>query len=553
LSLVNPLRAVWWLFTSVRFAIVLLLLLAVVSLVGVLAPQMPANVRGDAMLEAQWLEDKTGGLPFAGTMEQVGVFDVFHQRWFALLLAVTVASTGAYIMSRLPGAWRTATRPRKKVPDRYFELAPHSAHSRDAVRAEDLAAELRRRAYRVEVMLEPDATYLFGDRLQWASLGTFLTHAAVIVFVLAAVVSRMDSFSSGLFLAEGATLPVFAVSHPEQMQVELADSYARFAENGRPLDYRADLVIYDRGEEALRCSSTVNSPCSYGGYRFHQVAYFGFGAQLSVRDTASGKLLYRETLPLSGQTESPVVEITDAGKTVLSETVLLTDAARVDDVEYRAGLARTADGKTLTFWQPAEGGQLLVFEPSGNGIRASLNPGETGESSGATVKYVGDRAVPSSPIPDVPRPASEAGGASELYFLLRNVAYGTDTTSEGVSVSGASGGDPELTIAGLRTEPVTLKTGERVEVGGLEYHFEGQREFSGIDVRRDRSNTLVWIGALAIVLGLMITFWVPRRRLWAKIGADGTSLAGQAPWHADFSGELEEMIGRAKARQDTRQ
>ena len=43
LNLINPLRAVWWLVTNVRFAIVLLVLMAVISLVGVLIPQMPSR------------------------------------------------------------------------------------------------------------------------------------------------------------------------------------------------------------------------------------------------------------------------------------------------------------------------------------------------------------------------------------------------------------------------------------------------------------------------------------------------------------------------------
>ena len=148
---------------------------------------------------------------------------------------------------------------------------------------------------------EDGATYLFADRFQYAQLGTLLTHAAIIVFILSAVVQRVDAYSSPLFLAEGSTLPVFAVSNPNQMQVTLENAYAEFAPNGQPIDYRADFVIYDRGIEAKRCSSTVNSPCSYNGYRFYQEAYFGYGATLSVRDTSTGNLVYQETLALAQQ------------------------------------------------------------------------------------------------------------------------------------------------------------------------------------------------------------------------------------------------------------
>jgi cytochrome c biogenesis protein len=106
---------------------------------------------------------------------------------------------------------------------------------------------------------------------------------------------------------------------------------------------------------------------------------------------------------------------------------------------------------------------------------------------------------------------------------------------------------PTLTVIGLQAQPLTLTPGQSAEVGGLQYTFDGQKEFAGIEARRDRSDLLVWIGAAAIVLGLAITFWVPRRRLWAKISAARTAMAGQAPSHANFSRELRSLAREAGA------
>ena len=53
--------------------------------------------------------------------------------------------------------------------------------------------------------------------------------------------------------------------------------------------------------------------------------------------------------------------------------------------------------------------------------------------------------------------------------------------------------------------------------------------------------------AALIVLGLMITFWVPRRRLWARITATRTSLAGQAASHAHYTRELRRLAAEAGA------
>ena len=316
-GLLNPLRAAWWLLTNVRFAIVLLVVLCALSLLGVVLPQMPLNVRGDVVAESDWLDVQEGRFGFlTPALDRAQLFDVFHARWFAVLLALTSISTAAYVLSRVAGVWRAITQPRKRVPDRYFEMAPNRVEVVGALDADRLTTVLQRSRYRVERVDEAGATYLFADRFAWAQLGSLLTHVAIIVFILAAVVSKTYAFESPLFLSEGATLPVFPVRDADQIQVELRNAEGDFAVDGQPLDYRADLTLYRRGEEVKQCSSTVNTPCAYDGYKFYQSAYFGFGAGLEVRDLATGNVIYRETLVLSDVMRSPHVTIRGAGGAV---------------------------------------------------------------------------------------------------------------------------------------------------------------------------------------------------------------------------------------------
>mgnify|MGYP005841598863 CR=1 FL=1 len=552
---VNPLRAVWWLFTNVRFAIVLLAILSAASLVGVVVPQVPANMRGDVVAEGAWLkvqENRFGGL--TQPMDRLGLFDVFHARWFAILLMLTTLSTAAYVVSRAPGIWRTVTRPRKRVPDRYLQMAPHRLYLPYALDVGRLEAVLRRARYRVERWEEGGAVYLFGDRFQWAQLGTLLTHAAVIVFILSAVISRMDSFSAPLFLSEGATAPVLPAAGPRQMQLELANASASFTPEGRPLDYRSEMVIYERGEEVKRCESTVNSPCAYGGFRFYQSAYFGYGAAVEVRDMSTGNAVYVETLALSDTWPSPHVVIKGSdGAVLVDDSLVLTDNLELGGVTYTGSLLELPGGRTLTVGLRVKGKDesLAVFEP-GEGpdvARLLLKEGETAQSGGLTVSYVRAGRVPAALVPDFPLPASLGQGPTGQVFLqMSNVFYGTGRASEGmVREVGGGDGPPRLTISGLGPRATVLEPGESVVADGLEYRFEGQREFSGITAKRDRSDTFVWVGAGLTVLGLMMTFWVPRRRLWAKITESGTWLAGQAASHARYGAELRQVAREAGA------
>jgi len=557
-GVLNPLKAVWWLFTNVRFALVLLVVLCSLSLLGVLLPQKPLAVRGDAMLEAGWLKMQEGKFGFlTGPLDEVQLFDIFHARWFGILLALTAVSTGAYVLSRLPGAWRAVTQPRKRVPDRFFETAPNRLEVAEALDTERLEEALRRARYRVERFDEAGSTHLFADRFAWGGLGTLFTHAAVIVFLLSAVVSKADAFSSPLFLAEGSTLPIFPVRDANQMQVELRDAKAQFAADGQALDYRSEIAIYRRGEELKRCTSTVNSPCTFAGYKFYQSAYFGFGAEVQVRDLQTGNTIYRETLALAGTAKAPHVVIGDGAGTVLvDQTLVLTDELNGKDFTYRGTLVRLPSGRLVSVGlQTADDGdeRLAVLEPGqGDGlVQLSLAEGESGDSGGLQVSYQKAEALPYATVPDLPVPATDAGAGTPA-LQLSNVVYGTDKTSAGDATLAASPGGPAvLTLTGLAAQAVKLQPGESVRVGGYEYSFLGQREFAGITVKRDRSDYLVWAAAALILAGLMATFWVPRRRFWAKITATRTVMAGQAPAHARYTRELKRLARRAGSAPET--
>ncbi len=144
--------------------------------------------------------------------------------------------------------------------------------------------------------------------------------------------------------------------------------------------------------------------------------------------------------------------------------------------------------------------------------------------------------------------AGEDGGA---LLEMSNVFFGTGTASEGTAVEPATGsGPPQLTIIGLQPLAVSLRPGESVEIGGYEYLFLGQREFAGIQVKKDRSDYLIWAGTALLITGLMVTFWVPRRRLWARITPTRTHLAGQAGHLVRLDREMMDLARREGARLD---
>lgn len=71
----------------------------------------------------------------------------------------------------------------------------------------------------------------------------------------------------------------------------------------------------------------------------------------------------------------------------------------------------------------------------------------------------------------------------------------------------------------------TVAQGKSVEILGATYTFERNRQYAGLTISKDPGSPLVWIGSTFLILGSMLVFFFPHRRVWARVreNADGTS------------------------------
>ena len=499
----DPLRWLWRGLTSVRFAVALIAFLALASLLGVLIPQLPAEMRGNPTWEAEWFSLQRQRFGFlAEPMERAGLFEVFRSVWFVSGLALLVASVCVCTANRLGPVWRNVFRPQTRVPDDYFEREAVSLAAPDVER---LAAALRRRRYRVSTSVEGGTTYLFADRYPWAQLATFVSHLALILFLAGGLVTLISAREELVFAAEGETRPVFDLDDADHMQVYVEDAVGRFDASGFPRDFRTYLVVYKDGQEVARGATTVNDPLRYGGFNFHQTGYFPDGAALKVRDPATGRAVYNEVLALTSQAPTPRLVVRDAdGGLLLDDAIVPTDF--IDDA---AGTLVRIPGLEREFWvgaRPGDGAagwQMIVFETGETGARAVLGESEKLDVGGFDLTFAGMTAVPSVIVRGVP--GLDADGVAEMS-------------------NGREG--PVLTIGPVQGRALALAPGRPVALGGYEYTFEGQREFAGLTVRRDPGSTFIWVATGLFLLGLALTFYTPRRRLWGKIAVGQAAFRG---------------------------
>ncbi|MFQ6019628.1 MAG: cytochrome c biogenesis protein ResB, partial [Dehalococcoidia bacterium] len=298
---------------------------------------------------------------------------------------------------------------------------------------------------------------------------------------------------------------------------------------------------------------------------FHQAAYFGFGAEVQVRDLDSGNVIYRETLGLADTIPGPhLVVRDDSGNTLLDETLVLTER-----VQGTYGRLITVPGDGRTVWvgtrqEPSGDWRLLLLEPSrrADAVRLAIPQGGRAQAGGPdggglSFEFAGLAPTPASFEPDFPLPPSAAaspGDSGTVLVQMNNVVYGTGDASAGTTVDvPRRQGPPTLTMVGLASQPLSLGPGQSAAIDRYEYTFLGQRDFAGIEVKRDSSVTLVWIATGLLLAGLFISFWVPRRRIWAKITGARTYLASQGGHASGFERETRNLARALGAEPEQRE
>ena len=369
-------RGVYGLLTSVRFAVVQIIAIALAGVVGIIVPQLPGIAARSPADYAEQMEilrarvEPSLGPAITDAFEALGLFSVFTAWWFTALLALLALSIVVCTLDRTPRLWRSARDVRVVQPDPFYDPElPDRAVIAGGLAADDVRAALRRARFGVREEVAADGTwYLYGDRHQHAKLFTLISHAGLVGFLLAAAVTSRLGFETGILLPEGQALPVESIGTAGLVSVKSLGFSAPRDANGRFTDFATDLAVYQGGREIARKTIRVNDPLEAAGYTFHQ-NFFGPAVDLAIRDGA-GRLLWSGPIPLDEQNAGrPYGRFTIPGRDEGLEMLLGTDAAGAASlavVGYRI-VGEDAAGAPLvetTFVGGASPGRTYVVDTS---------------------------------------------------------------------------------------------------------------------------------------------------------------------------------------------
>ena len=218
-----------------------------------------------------------------------------------------------------------------------------------------------------------------------------------------------------------------------------------------------------------------------------------------------------------------------------------------DRDEERGGLAA---GESVEL----NGGVGLTYlgSEADAGLQGSLEEGETRSVGSIELTWLGAESVFYEVASEIPGASGDALIALERFGLARtaeqfdalggeSVQLAVGSTNE--SSAGGQVGRPSRMILGLGGDVgrIELDEGQEIVQAGMRYQFAGPREFTGLNVRRDPGGIAFWVGIGLGIVGMTTTFFMPRRRIWARVTTDQVQLAGQAGHGIDMTSELERL------------
>ncbi len=339
-KLSHPVDTVWGWLSSVRTAILLISTIAVVSLIGIYFVQAPGEVLADPVAYAAWVQQNA--LPRYGSLTPVydwlQFFKVFSSWYFMLLLTILALSVVVCTLNRAPAIWQNFRHPLLRRSDKFYLNALERAEFTHDNAVEWTRAALRKRHYRVRSVVEMieegdgdrgggsvgegEVTYLYANKNSWATLCTFVFHAALVTLLLAGVLSQWHGFAPdspargflpapivGLTdnlagftfdqaLPDGQSAIVYPRGTPHNISFRANSFKATFdPKTGLPTDYVTDLSVYRDGELVAHSDHLrVNDPLSYGGVVFHQSSLIP-SVNITISD-ANGCIMCNEPIVL---------------------------------------------------------------------------------------------------------------------------------------------------------------------------------------------------------------------------------------------------------------
>ncbi|MGI8666585.1 MAG: cytochrome c biogenesis protein ResB [Jatrophihabitans sp.] len=467
------LRQLWRRLISMRTALVLLFLLALAAVPGSLLPQRPLNPsKVNAYLASH------GG--WGRFLDRIGAFDVFGSIWFSAVYLLLFVSLIGCLIPRIT-VYAKALRAKPIKAPRHLDRLAENARF-DTTLSLDAAADRARRAlrprWRTTVRTEESgAVAVAAEKGYSREAGNLVFHVSLLLALVLIAGGKLLSYQGSIISTEGTSFCNRPISYD-------AFHAGRWVDSGSIADFCVQLNTFNANYRADGSPQQFKADVSYSeGLN---------GADRQDVITVNHPLrMQGDRVYLINHGFSPTITITRPGRAPVTDTeaFLPEDEVLTSEGAFSFPGRDSATGDDL--------GLSAIFAP-------------TPQINGGVVTSV----VPSASNPVL------------AVLAYRGTLNPTGTPHSVYSLDQDQIANGQLKQVGAKN----LTVGQSMTLtDGTTVRFDGYKQWVTLQVSHDPTQTLLLIAAVLMVLGLLGSLAVRRRRLWVRLipdaGGDRTLVA----------------------------
>ncbi|WP_435299327.1 cytochrome c biogenesis protein ResB [Timonella sp. A28] len=472
------LRFIWRQLTSMRVALMLLMLLAIAAVPGSMFPQRaqdPAKV-------AEYLQNNPKLGPW---LDKFGFFEVFASPWFAAIYILLFISLIGCILPRTKAHWQALRSAPPKTP-RVFTRFPAQGHAHlehaDAQHViENARTQMRGRVpflprYRTVTHEEsPSVFTLSAERGYLKETGNLLFHLALLGILVSFGAGQLleyrgqalviegrgfansqmsyDSFERGAWFNEDSMVPFTMTLDSFESVFRASDSAAQ--------DFTAHVTVTEPDGTHRSEDIKVNEPLKQNGAKVYLMGN-GHAPVVTIRD-ANGEVAFSGAVPFLPQdaqyTSNGVIKVPD-----------VSTGEQLGFVGYLLPTAELTEGQMRSLYPEALNPFLIL----------DLYEGNLGLDSG---------------IPQ------------NVYKL------NTDSMEK-------------ITGTPQQPDPLVIGLGQTLDLPGGRgtIEFSEIPRYAAFDLRYDPTLAWLLVWSLVALAGLAISLFTPRRRVWVRVTQSGETV-----------------------------
>lgn len=486
------LRWAWRQLTSMRTALVLLLLLALAAVPGSVIPQESV----DSLGVTRWKEQHPDLTP---VYERLDLFSVYSSVWFSAIYMLLMISLVGCFVPRIIAYARAMRAQPPAAPRHLTRLRDHTTYTTD----DDAGAHLARarevlgsRGYRLRPAAEGDDA-VSAERGYLREAGNLVFHLSVLIVLVGFAVGGLFGYKGGVVLVEGTTFSNSLTQYDDFAPGSLfrADDMEPFSftfdqfdvewlregpRAGMATKFNAGLTYRESpGGETQQYDLRVNHPLKIGGTEIFLIGH-GYAPVVTVRD-GNGDVAFR----------GPVVFLPQDA-TFLSFGVIKAQFAEPTALGF--------EGLFYPTFALVDGDPMTVL-PDAQAPLMSL------------LVYAGDLGF-------------KNGEAQSIYVLDKSRAEQVEEKD----------GQPFR---------VDIRPGETVQLpDGLgSISFDGLKPWTRIQISQTPGKEVALAGVVLALIGLLGSLFIRPRRVWVRVRREGAgTMVEVAALDRSGNGEMAEVL-----------